>query len=273
MKPFSLGLGLLVCLGVGILGCPSKNNPAVPPAPSSNGSTATWTPSATNTLVNTATATATPTATSALSSTPTPTPTNTVPPGSTATLTPSVTTSPTNTASPTITSTPGPVATYFEGASYSLTGWTDSPTGAVTITPLFLVAGGYGASTDGAGVSVTWSAQSQNVAIWYNYGTSSNWSSLGITGFQAWIIANPLPSDNTGMQLTCESGSGYNWQQSGWNNVGAANTWQQVSYTPPFTATGSDNTNVEGFAFQFDTGGASTAYSTDLLEISNVELY
>jgi hypothetical protein len=175
------------------------------------------------------------------------------------------------------TATPTSTATtsipYLEGSSYSLTNWSVSPTGATTLTALSLIAPGYGTSTDGAGVSVTWSGTGQTVNIQYSYGTYTSWTALGVTGFRAWTYSNPVHSTSGGLQQYCQSGSTSSeaWENSSW--TGASASWQQVSWTPPFSASGSSPVSVDDFGIQFGTGSAAGTYSTDMIEISNVELY
>jgi hypothetical protein len=136
---------------------------------------------------------------------------------------------------------------------------------------LTLIAQGYETSTYGAGVSVTWSAINQWVSIQYTYGVYTNWTSMGITGFRAWTYSNPLASNAAGVQLYCQSGVTDVWENSSW--VNASTSWQQVNWTPPFSASGSSPASVDQFGVQFATGGTSTSWNTDLVEISNVELY
>ena len=176
------------------------------------------------------------------------------------------------------TATPSPTATtgvgYFEGSNYSLTNWSvviagGSPT---TLSALALYAPG-GNAVSCAGVSVTYSATGQAVAFQYSYGgTYTDWTALGVSGLRFYYNATTVPSDNAGIQPYVQSGSGYAYE-SQYNNLTTAG-WQQSSFVPPFTATGSSPVSVDQFGINFPTGGTSTTWaSNDLLEISNVELY
>ena len=177
---------------------------------------------------------------------------------------------PTATATATATAQSG----FFEGSNYATTGWgviiggTTSPT---TFTGIQLYAPG-GSSVSAAGVSVGFSTTNQGCGFQYVYGASTDWTSLGITGLRFYANANPVPSDNTGIQPFVQSGPSYAYESS-YNNYSTTG-WVQLSYAPPFTASGSSPVSVDQFGINFATGGTSTTWAAnDLIEISDVELY
>ena len=176
------------------------------------------------------------------------------------------------TATPTGTATPSTANSfYFDGGSIPA-GWSVVPTGAVTNSLLILESPGYIASAGCMGVTTTWSATGQTVNVQYAYGSPTNWTALGITGFRAEVMVNPQFCSGGGCQLYCQSGS-YTWENSAWTNEPAANTWTQLNWTPPFTTVPSTPVSVQQFGVQFATGGSGSAFATSTLFVDSVELY
>ncbi len=163
---------------------------------------------------------------------------------------------------------------YFDGGSIPA-GWSLISGGSplpVTLSGPTLEAPGYAASAGAMGATVTWNAINQNAAFQYAYGSPTNWTALGITGFRAMVMVNPLMDTGGGMQLYCQSGPGYSWENSSWNNQPSAGTWVQINWVPPF-ASGGSPVSVQQFGIQFATGGSGSAFNTDTIFVDSVELY
>jgi Mannanase, galactose-binding domain-like len=259
------------------LASPTFPSPFTPTPTATVAGTATWTPTHTvsPTVTNTRTVTSTATITPTPTVTATPTLTNTPGgPTDTPTLTATVTSTPTVTSSPTVTSTStfAPCsasslqATYPFDTTFDCWGLDSSSTPAVTALDLSTTA--Y-SGTHSMHAAVSEGGTSTNVQFELNFSTPANMTGATIT---AWVYVD-AGLTGAGAQLFTQSGSSWVWN-SGGGVTPTAGTWTQVTWTPTWSNTGEDSTQLQRFGIQFynmPTNATGNVYIDDV-QISGATL-
>jgi hypothetical protein len=156
---------------------------------------------------------------------------------------------------------------YFEAG---MEGWADVGGASELVCALSWVQPGYAGSLGEFGVQIPFTAAGQKGAVGVNFGTPITMT-VG-SSIRMSIYVPAVIGSNPGAQIFVKSGAGWTMEYPGWIGLNSG-CWSTVSYTPPFTASGTDPDMVRQIGVQILTGGSTGSTGTSDCRIDNVEIY